>query len=363
MALCLPPSPGRAALTGVYFTAVNEDLLELDADTMPFTSGGVLYVANTVFIGTDLDVRYVRNDTMGLAVLYTNKADLRFDLVNQTIYDKDGNTYSGRAVERNGYVFFPLSLVCRCFGLDWSYNRTDTIPLIRITSPSAILSDEAFLSAAAELMGARCAEYEASLAAPDDGGAAVQPQPPEIVVPPVVQAAEGQRVYLIAASKATADTRAAMELLGDIKATFLLTVEQMEDGDLVRSLVARGHSVALLAIGETEDALAEELSRARNLMWQSGCCWLELVWYGGGADIQPILDGQGFVRVDAGLDWHKKPLSSSARAEALLRAIGRYRSDIAVYLGYDGDCLEGLSHLLEGLEDADFLVSGWRVGA
>ena len=40
LALALPPAVGQAVLSDVYFTAVNEQLLDLTSDTMPFWSGG-----------------------------------------------------------------------------------------------------------------------------------------------------------------------------------------------------------------------------------------------------------------------------------------------------------------------------------
>ena len=122
LALALPPAAGQAVLSDVYFTAVNEQLLDLTSDTMPFWSGGVLYVPSRVFSGTDLGVSYVRNNTMGLVMLYTNRVDLRFDLEKQTASDKQGRIYSGHAIERGGIVFFPLPVVCGYFGQDWSYN-------------------------------------------------------------------------------------------------------------------------------------------------------------------------------------------------------------------------------------------------
>ena len=46
LALALLPAAGRAVLSDVYFTAVNEQLLDLSSETMPFWSDGVLYVSS-----------------------------------------------------------------------------------------------------------------------------------------------------------------------------------------------------------------------------------------------------------------------------------------------------------------------------
>ena len=239
--LVLVPVRGRAALEGVYFTAANESVLPLEADTMPFYSGGTLYVPSRLFDGTDLGVLYVRNDIMGLAILYTNKIDLRFDLESQIVYDKQGKLYTGyHAIEQNGVVFLPLQLVCRYFGLTWSYNETETAPLIRVKSSSVILDDRRFIDAAATQMRDYYADYERSLAA-------VEPDLPPVPSqedPPL--AAEGQTVYLLIESRSEADTLAVLETLEGVQATFLLPLEQLEgDGELARALLAGGHGVAL----------------------------------------------------------------------------------------------------------------------
>ena len=56
LALGLGPQEGRAVLSEVYFTAVNEQLLDLNSETMPFLYGGVWYVSSRLFEGTDLGV-------------------------------------------------------------------------------------------------------------------------------------------------------------------------------------------------------------------------------------------------------------------------------------------------------------------
>lgn len=268
LALALLPAAGRAVLSDVYFTAVNEQLLDLSSETMPFWSDGVLYVSSRVFEGTDLGVSYVRNNTMGLVMLYTNRVDLRFDLEDQTAYDKRGNVYNGHAIERGGGVFFPLDLVCRYFRLTWSYSQTNTAPLIRIKSSSGILDDAGFIDAASTQMASRYAAYEKSLGGAPESGGGLPSQPGSgTAPPPVVQAAEGQQVYLLFSVDDRADALAAAEQLGSVQGTFLLGLAELADGDLVRALTAGGHSVGLRLEGG-----AEELEQARELLWQGSWC-------------------------------------------------------------------------------------------
>ena len=70
MVFSLTPSETRAETT-VYFTAVNDQLLpDLSDETMPFWSGGRLYVPSTVITGTDLGLFYSRSRDKSTAVVY-----------------------------------------------------------------------------------------------------------------------------------------------------------------------------------------------------------------------------------------------------------------------------------------------------
>lgn len=352
----LLPGTGTASGNGIYFTAANEQLMDLNAETMPFYSNGVLYVSSRVFEGGEVGLSYGRNTTLGLATLYRqgSNQDLRFDLAGQVAYDKQGNFYDGYAVEKGGVVFFPLKLVCRYFGLSWSENDTDIAPLIRVKSGSVILSDSDFISAAANLMTLRYDEYQRSLGPQDSRPSQPGTSEPEPSVPedPPFQAAEGQKVYLVFDG---GDARDILPALGEVHATFLLTAEEMEDGDLLRALVGGGHEAALRVLSDSAEDAAEELRRGRNAMWQAACCWLELAWYNGEADLSGTLKAGGFIRVHTGLDL-------TGGAGELLRAVGQHREDVAVYMG-GKSCLTVLPEVLDSLEEGRYRLSAWRLTA
>lgn len=351
--LVLSPLPGRASsASGLYFTAANEQLMDLSTDTMPFYSNSVLYVSSKLFEGGELGLSYGRNTNLGLATLYMqgSNMDLRFDLAGQTAYDKQYNVYNGYAIEKGGVVFFPLDLVCKYFSLSWSYNETDTIPLIRVKSSSVILSDSRFIDAAKTLMQTRYDEFErAQTSHPSIVTAPEVTPPPE----PSVQAVEGQKIYLIFDGQ---DARDILPALGEAQATFLLTMDDLSDGDLVRSLIGQGHAVALRIQAETLDEAELELQSGREALWQAACCWLELVWYDGEADLSPLLESQGILRVRA------EENGTHAAPPDLLRAIGQHRKDVAVYWG-GGERPEELSGILETLVDAKYHLSAWRLTA
>lgn len=348
LVMSLTGGPGRAASpSGAYFTAVNDHLLDLNDETMPFYSGGVLYVSSRLFEGTDVGVSYSRSTSLGLATLYSRSQDLHFDLAGQIAYDKQNNLYTGYAIERGGVVFFPLNLVCRYFGLNWSYIETDYIPLIRVKSENAVLDDGSFTSAAASLIKIRYSEYTRS-ASGHPAADPNNPNQPTVPEPPVVQAVEGQKIYLLFDGGAAGEV---LRRLEDVQATFLLTPEQMAGGDLLRGLVAGGHAVALRLPGE---AAEEALRLGREALWQAARCRLELVWNEDGADLTELLAAEGCVEVRAELE------APAGGADGLLQAVGRYRDDVAVYMGGDVPALE---ETVEALETARYRLSAWRLTA
>ncbi len=355
-----------AVLENVYFTAVNDKLMPLNDETMPFWSNNSLYVCYTAFDKTDLGVQYIRNYSMGLAVLYTSKMDLRFDLANRTVYDKNGVSYQGSAIEKNGNVFFPLDLVCQYFGLSWTLSNTASVPLVRVKSDTVVLDDSSFISAAAPMLASRYAEYEKLVNASqqkqeEEEKPPQEPEKPPVVEPPPIHAADGQKVYLILSGKTGESVRSAMRILADSPAIFLLTVQQMEDGDLVRALLGSGHSVALMVRSSTDSEILNELQRARELVWMASCSLLQLVWYEGEADTAALFEEQGCVNVTAQLDRRTATMRSAKDVDALMRLIGRYQEDLSIYLGSDETYMDGLSTLLERLDQAKYRLCAWRL--
>ena len=85
----LSPVPSGAAET-VYFTAVNKNVLTLSDDTMPFWSGGYLYVPSTIFtgVGRDLGVSYYPNIAKQTVLLYVDDSKKLTEKRREELYDK-----------------------------------------------------------------------------------------------------------------------------------------------------------------------------------------------------------------------------------------------------------------------------------
>ena len=349
--LGLVPGPGHAAaIDGIYLGAVNDRLLEeLPLDAMPFWSKGIFYVPSTFFEGRDTGVLYVRNDALGLAMLYDQQTDLRFDLKNNTIFDKHGKSYVGQAIQRRGYVFLPLDLVCSHFGLSYTITETETAPLLRIKSSAAVLNDKTFLDAAAGQMLRRYNAYEKQV---EEQGSTP--------TAPIEHSGHGQKIYLLIEAQDPEVTKALLKTMGEVQVSFLLTKDQMADGDLVRGIVSGGHGLILLARGDTEAQVEDEIRLARKSLQKSALTWLDQVWYEGEAPIDDLLIRMGCTRVSPRLDWRKRGVPTTSSARKLMQNISQYRGDIDIFLGADSLCGDGFPELTRELIRDGYRLCSWR---
>ena len=170
-ALALLAVPTAAAKT-VYFTAVNENILELKDESMPFWSGQNLYVDSAIFSDRWLGLYCNRNRENGTVVIWETSGQRRallFELDTGYVTGSDGNNYSPAAIQKNGRVFVPAGVVADYFGLTYNNVRVDHGFLIWIHSADAtvsVLTAQEFANAASYQMTAR---YQRYLQAQEDG--------------------------------------------------------------------------------------------------------------------------------------------------------------------------------------------------
>jgi len=355
----LCPVPANTVLSGVYMISVDDDLMPPAQETMPFWSGGRLYVPSTVFQGIyreSLDVACAISFNRKTAVLFNAGGALTFDLETGIVQDNRGNQYYISAVERNGTIFFPLDLATEFFGLTYSYLHTNVVPLIRIKSPSVGLSDVRFVDAAHKLMQQYYNEYE-KLVTPV--------QPPPVIEPddPVVYT--GQWVFLVFTVTDAESTRSLANILKrrDMQATFLLRPEQMEEEDeLLRALAGMGHGIGILAEEENGEELAQSLEQANDLIWKAARCRTRMVWMGDGAGgFGEAAEQNGYCRMSCLLDYSSKPLTGVSRAKNLYTKLsGMDSQNLTVFLGNDHENTVGLNYFLNDLAAGDCRVLAWR---
>ena len=267
LGLLIPPP---AAAAEVCFTAVNDNVLPLTADTMPIWYKSLIYVPYTVFdsgsTGVDLGLSSTYDPSTATVSVYNLRQILAFDLNAGTCRDLATDTYYDvRAVMRNGRPYVPLNTVCTFFGLSRSYNSIRQGYLLRIKNEAVVLSDSKFIEAAENLLNMRLREYNRSLNPGSDTPSTPGTDP--AVEEPVT--ASDVSVYL--AFRCT-DGDSLADLLDalDAKAAyavFFLTPQVLEEhGDLVRRMLGEGHSVGLLALGDTADQTRRLLERGSELL-------------------------------------------------------------------------------------------------
>ena len=339
----LAPGPARADTT-VYFTAVNDQLLGLSDDTMPFWSGGRLYLSSTAISGSDLGVFYSRSRDKQTVVVYRQSSALTFDLSSGTVNDQNGRQYGGSAIVRGDVVFLPIELLTQFFALDYSYTRISYGYLVRIKSDTVVLSDAKFIDAAAAPMAQRYNEYvkaHTGELTPDD-----TPRPntdndkdPVYLTLPVTDAALSLELL------------SALEDIG-AKATFLFTEQQLFDsGDLLRRLSVGGSAVALKVDASAGGGrTVAAIERANDALWTACNRKTRLVVLENAADeTVRAVQSAGYCPIVFDLDYSAGlPSSSVTRAtNAVLRAA--HSGGCTVLLDDDTSVQEDWSSLLARL--------------
>lgn len=366
--LCLALfQPMPAAAADLYLTSLNDTLLPLTADTMPVWSGGTLYVPYSVFdsningtgVKLGMECSYERNSN--IVTLYNLQKMLVFDLNAGTCRNElTGETYSARAITRNNRPYLPLGVVCDFFGLSYSYNAISQGYLVRIKSSAVVLSDAKFIDAAGDFINRRLREYYQSLSPSTDTGSSGTTTPPTSTPDEDDEPASttSLRVYLAFRCEDGESVGDILDALSDRAfALFLLTPGVMEENpDLVRRILGTGHSVGILAQGDT-------LAQTRALLEQ-GAALLERISHLQAtiacvpSSQRSTLENEGWVCWQESLSMTPSDtVGASSFASSVLRRLeGRsYRT----YLTLPGDANTArvFPTLLRQLEDSDFILS------
>ena len=351
-----------ASAANLYFTGLNDTVAPLTSDSMPFWSGGTLYVPYTVFdssrneVGISLGLVTSYNRTNQTVTFYNLRQILTFDLNTGNCRDElGGAVYSSRAIMRNNKPYVALNMVCSFFGLEWSYHQLPYIPqgyLVRIKNADVVLDDGSFIENARDLINNRLRDYTQSLSSAETTDPApVQPSPP----PEVDSSSTATYLaFRCESGQGLPGILDALDRAGHYGAFFLSPQVLEEEGDLVRRILGTGHSVGILAEGEEVRSLLEQgslaLERAaqtrttlayvpagqRAALEQEGwVCWRETLSLAPSGTVGPntfansVLDRLGdrrrtvYLTLEGGTD--------TARVlSTLLRRLGDSRYSIAV---------------------------------
>lgn len=362
-------APPTASAADLYFVSVNDSLLALTSDTMPFWSGGVLHVPYTVFDsnsngGINLGISCTYNRNYNTVLLYNNEQILTFHLDTGLCLDElTGVTYPNRAVMRNGRPYLSLSTVCSFFDLEYTYNVLPNVSqgfLVRIKSDSAVLSDDKFIDAASDLIDRRLREYNQSLASSGSSssgsGGTVTPTQPSTGEKP---SSASVPTYLAFRCDSADGLASILDTLRakSVYALFFVTPDLLEQEDnLIRRMLGSGHSVGILAQGGTQEETARLLEEGARLLEELAYTRTVLAYVPKAH--QAGLEGSGWIFWKETLNLTPSDTVGSRyfASSTLKRLSGRTRS---TYLTMEGgsNAARVLSTLLDQLNEQHFVVS------
>ena len=367
LALCLGLSGPVSAAGDVYFSVVNDSMITLSDSTMPVWSGGVLYVPHSVFDGTNstgigFGLNFSYNRDTGIASLFTTQQILTFDLNRGISYDYiSGTPLKRRAILRNGRPYLPVGQVCSFFGLSYSVIAIPEGHIVRVKNSAVSLSDAAFVDAASNLISRYLREYSQSQQSPPTPG--IRPPTSSGTDAPLQEEPEDTGNTLVYLGFRCDDTQGLAQVLDALDANnktgvFFFPADGLErEDDLLYRILGSGHSVGLLAEGETAAA-------TRRLL-KEGSRTLERVGYVRTA-LALVPEGQrGALQEEGWVCWNEtvnaipagSRASASSHANAVIRKIGSRRNRAYLTLDASTESARILPTLLQRLGSRSYPVS------
>ena len=261
LALLLAP-PLRAA--ELAFVAVNDTIpTTLSGGGMPFHLGGTLYLPYTAFNQQSLGVFASYRGDEGIISIIGAPEQLTFDLRQNTVTDKRGNTRDVTLMVSGGQVFLPASVFASAFSVSISELTSKSgYSVIRMTNGNQVYDDTLFLEKAENLISYRVDQYLAPNTPPPQPvfkPAAPTPATPAQTVPEEEPDEKGEEeepeeeeepdpatVYLAISGLAGAEEAlAALSEQGETAAFFLTAGDIEGNGALLRRIAAAGHVLGL----------------------------------------------------------------------------------------------------------------------
>ena len=361
LALCFTLFIPSHADTSVCFTAVNDRLLSLTADTMPVWSEGQLYVPFSVFdvntTGVSLGTSSTYSRSSSVVTIFNLHQMMVFDLTAGTCRNHHTNeTISGRAIVRNGTAYVPVASVCSFFELDYSYLYTEYGYLARITRPGyAFLSDQDFVDAGSSHMRDRLKNYNQTLAQTQEPSTPPVTSTPSSPSDPEPTAIPTYLAVRCDTGEAALPIAQALEDSGLVGLFFFPTQEIGGNGPLIRRLMGCGHSIGILAEGENQEETQQLLTLGADALRTVARTrtYFALV----PEAHQAALSSQGWVfwnsNADATPDGSDTPYS---HALTLVRSLSK-RGTIQLTLNDSQLSADAIVNLLRQLENRHYTVT------
>ena len=347
-------APPAAAAKDVYFIAAQEYVLPLSDSTMPFWSGGYLYIPATIFSGNVwkmFGISYNYNASNQVAILYSSNnrnRSLMFYMDRNYAQDREGNISVPGGILRNGVPYVPASLVAKFFDLQYSITEVNHGHLVWLHWPGFVLTDKEFAYAASFSMEECYNTYLKSKEPQSEGAGPGESGSAGVEI-------EGRSIYLCLEAGET--TPALLDALDrySAQAAFFCTVDFLrQNGDLLRRMTATGQTIGILAdAADPSRTVAEQLEEGNRALAQATCgkTRMALIRNGNDQALQAAREA-GYCCLTADIDRAGYGLRSSSNASALLKKVSAYQGDVTVWLGDTADAV-GLRAFLLTAENAD----------
>ena len=323
--------PFSVAAPTVYFTSVNDTILNLSDETMPFWQGNMLYVPHTAIddgrMPKELGIYCSYNREKQLVTLIQSRKVLIADVTAGTIYDRDEKYYEGKAIVRGDVAFLPIDPVAKYFDLQYSYTKVTNGYLVRIRNGSAVLSDGKFIDAASAPMAQRYSQYEKTH---QSGGR--------------TDGADGSNgdsaaltAYLAFFVSDVSVSETLLAALGSGAATFVFDASALAGGDdLLRHIVAAGSTLALrIDASAGAERTVDAIVRANDALWAACNSKTRLVLLDNAAEsVTEAVEAAGYCPVRFALDYSEN-LPSDARAANGILSKADGKSACTVLMGRD----------------------------
>lgn len=258
----VPPAPAVEIIG--YFIAVDQWIPDpMTDDTMPAEVNGQIYLPEGLLThpSSGLGIGFARSDSNTL-VLYKRALVLTFDLTAGNATDQDGTVYDYKAVVLNGRAYFPARKICAFFNFIFDYELTqfEDFPLIRISTTASILSSKELVRVAYSSLYDRRSKYLQNMQQ-EETPVETTPEPDDSGTTAT------RRVYL--ACVGGDERHDILDTLEDfsVKALVLLTPEEIrEEDDLVRRVVAQGHTIGINLNGLNETEVISAFESANDAL-------------------------------------------------------------------------------------------------
>ncbi len=341
----------------LYFTAINDELLDLKDSTMPYRVYDQFYVPYTIFDDLSLGVFYSYNKDIYKLTFYNKHNTLIFDLLMSVAYN-DEQQYRQRVISRNDTLYIPIEFVCSQFGLSLSHINAAPITILRVISGSS-LDSVAFRQKNAARMTEEYKDYMGlNSVSPSK---TPTPSPSQSIGPGTSPSQppknNDQHVYIAFAGSSGSELSGILDILDrhGLKASFFFESELIDkNGDRIRRAFGSGHSIGL------QGSSVDELEKANTSLDLQIATKTRIVRMSGGeaeatGEERAVILDEGFRiwegTITAGGDAE---VSAWDLADSIVNAI-RSEDDLPIVLVFEGEWqTEALSLVLNFIENGNY---------